>query len=208
MEDLNTGGNRYLTLTSEIKESIQTYPDSVYFGGSIGFLSDPDFMVLEIEEMTISQLAIGMQKNSEFKKVFDYHLTKQMQSGLVTYLRNKYAKHGRLDDIGHLDEDPTDAVDSLSYSNLLLPFIILCFGIVIGGIVYCIEYFRNVMKKKVKAKPIEVFDMYDTSHLNLLRRNSELGVEEFYQHNVLEKPRQRRSERQAKLRSKWRYEPF
>ena len=143
MSSLNSEGNQYLIDTNDIKRSIQKYPNSVYFGGSIGFLKDPDFLVLDIIETVRSQIAIGLQKDSEFKGIFDYHVTKQIQSGLITYFIHKFVKDGRLEEIDELNVDPTEATDSLSYGNLLLPFLILGFGVVLCFIVCFIEYLRK-----------------------------------------------------------------
>ena len=130
-------------------------PKSVYYGGSIGFLADPDFLVLDITETITSQLAIGLQKDSEFKKLFDYQITKQIQSGLISFLINKWVKAGRLDEIGRISKDPTEAAKSLSYANLLLPFIILSVGIAVGGAIFCTENVKKRIEVDIKKNQDE-----------------------------------------------------
>lgn len=134
-------------------------PNSVYFGGAIGFYADKDFLVLDIAETILSQVALGLQKDSEFKNIFDYQITKQIQSGLVAYLINKWVKNGQLDEIGQINKDPSEATNSLSYANLLLPFIILFVGMTFGLSISFVENFEFRLKRvnypriiKVKGK--------------------------------------------------------
>lgn len=70
-------------------------------------------------------MAFGLQKDSEFTKLFNYHLSLLHESGVVNNHRKQY-----------LDPDPDPIVSNqmeeafaLGYDTLLFPFLTLVFGI-------------------------------------------------------------------------------
>lgn len=71
-------------------------------------------------------LGIGLQKNSEFRELFNYEILKITESGILGKMRNFWLGGQPVESA---ESAGSNSVVSLSYNNLLFPFLILCFGI-------------------------------------------------------------------------------
>lgn len=74
-----------------------------------------------------SALAIGLQKNSPYKNLFNYWLRKYQQVGALSHLYQEYLE---VKDCG--DEIGPRTVDSIGINNVILLFSILGFGTILS----------------------------------------------------------------------------
>ena len=124
------------------------YGDRVLLYGVHDPYSDDEFekqlIGLDIEEATTKYASIALQKDSEFKEIFNYHIMKLFEMGVVDRLRRKYLfRHD--EDYGLLD-----AV-SLGYENLFFPFGIMAMGVVIAGLSMAGEGITGSRKPVIKV---------------------------------------------------------
>ena len=124
------------------------YGDRVLLYGVHDPYSDDEFekqlIGLDIEEATTKYASIALQKDSEFKEIFNYHIMKLFEMGVVDRLRRKYLfRHD--EDYGLLD-----AV-SLGYENLFFPFGIMAMGVVIAGLSMAGEGITGSRKPMIKV---------------------------------------------------------
>ena len=82
--------------------------------------------------------AIGLRKHSEFTKMFDYHILKMRQSGLLAKMLEDWNKK-----IIALESDPGIEAYPLAYDNLLFPFLILSTGTAIALLLLILEWVIN-----------------------------------------------------------------
>ena len=120
-------------LVSSDKEGLeQVLADhkTIFFTNVMPFLSDDRLIVVrEMTDRLSSYNSFALPKGSEFKKLFDYHLLKGMQSGLIgniidTYLRDGKPEPGRPWQV-------EDAI-ALGFDNLLFPGLIVMAGAMMG----------------------------------------------------------------------------
>ena len=82
------------------------------------------------------QMSIGVQKNWPYKKAMQHQLSKLREHGSLEHLEFKYHKTTE-----NCIEDDTDADLSLSIFKLVLPFLILSFGMIASMIIVSFESF-------------------------------------------------------------------
>ena len=90
------------------------------------FLTNTSFQVLSLSDSVTMTSAYAFQRNSEFTKLFDYHLSMLDEAGLLEKIKKKYFYKPFPYDI-----DSSKAI-VLGFDNVILPFIILCIGSVIA----------------------------------------------------------------------------
>ena len=87
----------------------------------MSLLADKRMRALNILDSSISPGAFAYQKDSEFRGLFDYHLMKMKESGILDLINTD-----------HLPEPPLvigmTGANSLGYDNLIFPTIVLSFG--------------------------------------------------------------------------------
>ena len=82
--------------------------------------------VLNVEETSYTYLGIGVKKNSEFRKIFNYYLIHMRERGILQEIELKWLQ-GRIS--RKEIRDKSAVAITLSYQNLLFPFITLMIGI-------------------------------------------------------------------------------
>ena len=72
--------------------------------------------------------------DSELTELFDFHLGRLMERGVMDKIRKKYVPDIKRDlsDSGNDDNDDELAI-ALGYDNVLFPFLLLLSGILVGG---------------------------------------------------------------------------
>jgi hypothetical protein len=86
----------FITSLEEARERVLADNKNLYFGDSMIFFDDPRIEALKITDATIRQFGFGLQKGSEFAGIFDYHLLKMKESGVLDIIRqNYYGKMGQ-----------------------------------------------------------------------------------------------------------------
>ncbi len=126
--------NRYILDVSEIRKTvdeIDSDPKSAYFETIIPFLEyDKVKPLLNFNGRISSAIGIALQKNSEFKAAFDYHIIKMRQSGLLHEMYDNYILQDKPEDMsgGIFTED----ILILGFDQLFLPVIIIGLGIILA----------------------------------------------------------------------------
>ena len=85
-----------------------------------------------------------LENNAEFQRMFDYHLIKMKQAGLMTKIADHYIPDPPL--IVGMSE-----ASQLGYNNLLFPIIVLSFGISSAIIMVIIEKLGRCLRAKRAA---------------------------------------------------------
>ncbi len=127
-------------------------PRHAFFINEISMFFHEDFVFLEDFEGAIStQLAFAFQKNSELKPIFDYHILKLKQSGVMAALESHWHSSRKPEDMSKriFQEDPI----ILGYNNLFFPMFVMSIGIVLGIILVCLEMqfdFGKASRRRLK----------------------------------------------------------
>ena len=154
----------YIYSTEESVTKILADPKTIYFGNNLPFLGNQ--RIISVDDMTdrfVTFIAFGLQKNSEFKQLFDYELLKMKQSGVILHeaykwLRNRLPEKGRSPFV----EEATP----LGYNNLLFPGLILLVGIAMSLALVFLE-FTIKPKTPMDYSGKITFTGYDSKHKNL-----------------------------------------
>ncbi len=109
----------------EIISRLHSEPRSVYFGSAMEAKRDLELRILPIEEAVPIHLAIGLQKDSEFLKLFNFHLQQMKEAGLFAVLNVRWTNQG----VEFVEPPPCQTANVLGYDNLLFPFAIACSGL-------------------------------------------------------------------------------
>ena len=110
----------------EAKERMMKNGDVLYFGSSATFAKDPDIIVLNLPDALYGYFAFGFRKNSQYSALFNYHLFKLEERGFLAKLRERWTSPK-----SKASTTSTEAA-ALGYDNVLFPFLILAFGLILG----------------------------------------------------------------------------
>ena len=98
---------------------------ALFLGVSSYFTLNDGVYALDLKQPTTSLNSFGLQKDSEFTKIFSYHLRKMDESGLLHRLEKKW---------NHIvEKHKTDGgrrATPLGYENVLFPFM----GVILGAV--------------------------------------------------------------------------
>ncbi len=115
---------------SKTEATLKMKEDSklAHFGVTIGFAKyDYITTLTDFDGKLEGVIAIGLQKNSEFKAAFDYHIMDMKQSGVLHEIYNMWIESDETDDM--TDRIFVQDAFSLGFDNLFLPAIIVALGI-------------------------------------------------------------------------------
>ncbi len=124
--------------TPEAAEEIESNPKSAYFESIIDFIQYEHVTpLLDFDGGINAAIGIGLQKNSELKAAFDYHIIQMRQSGL---LQEMYNEHIQLDKPGDMsDRIFQDDILILGFDNLFLPANIMTVGVISALVILACE---------------------------------------------------------------------
>ena len=96
---------------------------------STGMLLGKDSVAepLKLHDMMDENWGFGLQKDSEFREIFNFYLLKLEQTGAIEKLKSKWLRKKKEQEV------ILDSAAALGYGNLVFPFVILVFGM-FGGI--------------------------------------------------------------------------
>ena len=83
------------------------------------------FEILSLSDVITYKSSFALQKDSEFTQLFNYHIAKMDETGVLDALRLSYFPKT-------IPRKTTSKSKSLGFDNVLFPFIILCGGIFIA----------------------------------------------------------------------------
>ncbi len=111
---------------------------AVYFGSKFMELENDKFIFLNnFDDRVVSQLAFAFPKSSDLTMLFNYHIKKIIQTGMLRKLKLKWIEGNKPVEQTHriFSEDAI----TLGYNNLFFPMLVMLFGIVAGAAVLIVE---------------------------------------------------------------------
>ena len=106
-------------------------PMNLYFSSEFAFPDNNHFTFLRnFDGRLVNQLAFPLQKDSEFRNIFNYYLVKTIQSGLLKKLSEKWVDKDRPEDWSHRIFQ--EEAKSLGYDNIVFPMVVMLVGMVTG----------------------------------------------------------------------------
>ena len=130
------------SIVCSLKEAVERLladQRALWFGTTTGVTNYKGITLLtKMKDRVLSQLAFGLRKDSEFKSMFDHHLMKIIESGMLRKHVRKWLEGGRPEFEGSLF---VDEAKPLGLDNLLFPCTVLGLGIGMGLILSsCFEF--------------------------------------------------------------------
>ncbi len=141
------------SFSTELTELMLLDPTNVVYESAYTFLGDDRIKpLLDFQEMIPAHLGFGLQKDSEFKALFDHHFVRLKQSGLLHQLHRKWLEGDAPADIsGRIF---TQDAFPLGYDNLFFPSFVIAMGVAAAAVMLLAERAANLCfnSKKEKAK--------------------------------------------------------
>ena len=119
------------------------------FGSSLSFAGSREFYPLTITESLTQMVSFALQQDSEYRELFNHHLKKLDEKGILDILGEKYLPK-RTTPQYMLEAIP------LGYDNVLFPSLVMFLGISFSLLMVCIERFRRYIDNfGVATRPIQ-----------------------------------------------------
>ena len=137
---------------------------TIFFTNIVPFMSDERIISYEdIMERVASYGSFALQKNSEFKQMFDYHLMKARQSGLLGLTIDKWLREGKPDPGSSVFNDEATP---LGFDNLLFMVLVVSAGAGASVLVDLLEwtYRRTCGSMKMKEPENKAAFPYKKNH--------------------------------------------
>ena len=96
---------------------------------------------LKIEEAIKQHKSIGLQRDSEFTELFNYHILKLFEMGVMHRLMQKYV-------INNNEEYGIAEPITLGYENLFFPFGIILLGAILSVVAIIGEFISKLMENR------------------------------------------------------------
>ena len=139
---LKDPGFSFIWDVDEAIEVIKTVEKTVYFTHNIVFQGATDLITVDtMQDRAIGYLAVGLQKDSEFKSLFDYHLLRLMQNSVLDKEIRKYLKEDRPDASSKLSMSEAEA---LGPESVIFLTGLLCCGLAASVVLGVIEKIANI----------------------------------------------------------------
>ncbi len=128
---------------------LQSHSKAVLFTGSHILTISPR-LISSNKPIYGLHVGLGLQKDSELREVFNYHLTKIITSGVLQKLYNDFRLRGEPERILNIKEDSSGTVTAfrLGYDNLMFPFYIVLVGIVTSLAILVLENWKGGIPNK------------------------------------------------------------
>ena len=122
----------------EEKAKVMADENTIAFTSIFTYIGNKDVVTLDVDETFHTYASLGLQKDSEFREIFNYHLLKMKQSGTFWKFEEEwFSKKGN-----QLISSNGPEKICLGYNNLLFPFSILAIGAGLSIILAGLEYWR------------------------------------------------------------------
>ena len=108
--------------TAEAKAKVLADETTMSFGSRYTYVGEKRIIGLTLEESYKAYHAIALQKNSEFRAIFDYYILKLQEVGIFHELAQKWIPQTTW------ETEPASDKIVLGYNNLLFPFFVLFAG--------------------------------------------------------------------------------
>ncbi len=123
----------------ELARRIRADPTgSIAYGAASIAVLDPSYRALgQIDEVVGEHLGIGLQKDSEFIQLFNYHFQKMKDGGIIRLISKRWNNENV--DPPDSQQSPSRIATSLGYDHVSFPFIPIALGIVVAVTVVATE---------------------------------------------------------------------
>ena len=140
----------YATAEAAVDAVLSDPNSNTYYYAFNGFAdSAPGLKALNMEDMSPAAGGIALQKNSEFRDLFNLLMIRLVEVGIIKRINMKWPDTSRDEDFGI--PEPI----SLEFKNVLFPFTLLLLGIVTASVSACVErLFQHVLKKWETKKQV------------------------------------------------------
>ena len=106
------------------KGAVLSDPNTYLYGHNTAAKSTPGLIALRMFDSTPVSGGIGLQKDSEFLAIVNYHMLKLVEGGILKRIDEKWPDTSRNEDFGMAEPK------ALGFNNILFPFTLLATGIV------------------------------------------------------------------------------
>jgi hypothetical protein len=132
-----------------LKQELLTRPRTVLWDSSLTFALDDRFKPLfGFAEAIPTQMLLALQKNSELRPLFNFHLLDMIQSGVAARLTHRWLKEAAPPDTS--ERIFVEEARPLGYDNLFFPSAVLTVGAVAALILAAVEFAK---RKSVLVQP-------------------------------------------------------
>ncbi len=121
-----------------VKEQLDNPSKAAFFTSIFTSVEHKNSIFLKNLDGAVStQLTFGLQKDSEFKDMFNFHLSRLKEAGVITTVIHKWLEEEKPDDLSKriFQEEAMP----LGYKNLFFPTMIMCIGISVCLVALCVE---------------------------------------------------------------------
>ena len=125
-----------------IAEVLLRDQSSLYFGSFedlIAFDPQHQLRAYTIEEGVALGQGFCLQKDSEFRELFDYFIVKMRESGLMRSLYQKYLPQMYGDNVATTEAAAAAAAAGVAWSGVIFPFAILAGSVAVSFVVLAAE---------------------------------------------------------------------
>ena len=113
------------------------------FGSSLSFVGRREFYPLVIKESLLQMVAFALQQDSEYKELFNHHLKKLNEKGILDKLAEMYMPKR------NTPQTILEAIP-LGYDNVLFPSLLMLIGIMSSLLIVCLESVGGHFKRSDK----------------------------------------------------------
>ncbi len=147
------GGGMYHDTLAAMKAKLAENPEQklAISSTALGFIGDGRFLVLnKLQDARIDHAAFGLAKDSEYLGLLNYNLMKMRQSGLLSFLTNKWIYGREPKDV--CGANSVDDAAPLGYENVIFLVGVLLGGITLASATSLIEYSCLCWKRILKLR--------------------------------------------------------
>ncbi len=106
------------------------------------------YRALKVKETFRDPLALGLQKDSEFRPLFDYYLEKMSESGLLDRMKTRWKAKALASRTRLVPQTTT----SLGYDLLIGPFVLIAYSIATSILLLLLEKLIHYVNRHYKKK--------------------------------------------------------
>ena len=140
------------TSFDKLLQMVNDEPKTLLYMMFLSYSNEPrwqNLVGLDIEEYVNIYISIGMQKNSEFAELFDYHIAKMQENGVLNRISQRWTEKA---DNNYGVVEPA----ALAIQNVMFLFSCIAFGIFAAAHVIIGEwFFKKCLKTETLAKNLE-----------------------------------------------------
>ena len=135
---------RFIGTVEDDEDAVVQYlidnPGTAYFGNPLVVSDAAEISVPSVQDRLTSPISFGLQKDSELKDLFDFHLVKMREEGILGKLTLEWDQRSDAAE----DDNGALAFFELEYRNVLFPFVIFCSGIAGSLLAALFEYVKKM----------------------------------------------------------------